>query len=708
MVTQHESAHERLRTEYAGSQSRVEALAIKADEHPELIEQIASLQEQIATESAAALSHQTSYQQLHEELDGAKTAMEAVQSVATASALETSQLSDKIVSLEGQLAAERETSTQHESECSHLSAEVAKVQEGLATVTQEQEMAAEHHRVKLAALERTHSEAVSKLIAEREKDLCEKLESQALEWQGQISTEREVAERASESKEALAQRAKIAEDESRQQAAEVARLLVELDAAKAECLATKAAADTASSVMETAEVALAAKAAEHKQLLNASNLAEQEGAALESAMATLSERVSTDAALRAAAEQQAAESSAALQDTQSEVAELQAQVELMAAEREELLEEHTLALGAAELDVEEAEKASVQAQEQLERIETEHTEAVQVGVKHELTVSELREQLQSAEASRAAVEEEARAHLDSATSAARVRIINSRAYCLPRRADRLLLLSNNAPWLQAHSDLQERMNALEAEHHQHLESTSSQAASSVAAAISEAQAAEEATVAVLRNEMAEMERRMAGEVADVARQAAERVTAAERRLQQSLAATAAANAEASELKKVVATMSVAGQTSRTVVGTPPAQRGPRKNAGSAGNGGSIGNGRSTPPGSMPVTDADDSLVKTQAKLAVSEEALKKARLEARVSFCARSWHLSLVVRACWLIAGCIVLAGVADETYWSSHRRRPRRYRTVWKQLRSWQVGRPRPVAAARSCGFLARRFITT
>lgn len=176
------------------------------------------------------------------------------------------------------------------------------------------------------------------------------------------------------------------------------------------------------------------------------------------------------------------------------------------------------------------------------------------------------------------------------------------------------------------------MQELESNHRVHLESTSSEAASSVAAAISEAQAAEEATVAALRSEMAEMERRMAGEVADVARQAAERVTAAERRLQQSLAATAAANAEASDLKKVLATMSEARQASRAVAGTPPQQRGPRKNAGSAGNGGSIGHGQSN-SGALPVTDADDSLVKTQAKLAVSEEALKKARLEARVSLC---------------------------------------------------------------------------
>lgn len=637
VVTQHESAHEQLRTEHASSQSRVEALAVKAGEHPELIEQIASLQEQIATESAAALSHQASCRQLQEELDGTRAATEAVQSVATASALETSQLSDKVVSLEGQLADERETSMQRESECSHLSAKIAKAQEGLATVTQEQEMAAEHHRVKLAALERTHSEAVLKLIAEHEKDLSGKLESQASEWKDQTSTAREAAERASESEEALSQRAKIAEEESRQQATEVARLLVELDAAKAECLTTKAAADTANSIMEQAEGALAAKAAEHKQLLDASNVAAQDGAALESAMSTLSERVSTDAALRVAAEQEAAERLAALQDAQSEVAELQAQAELMAAEREELVEEHKLALGAAELDVEEAEKASAQAQVQLETVQTEHTEAVEVGAKHESTVFELREQLQSAEASRAAVEEEARAHLESATSATRVRIDNSRAYCLALRAHHQVLASNCASCLQAHSDLQERMNALETEHHQHLESTSSHAASSVAAAISEAQAAEEATVAALRSEMAEMERRMAGEVADVARQAAERVTAAERRLQQSLAATAAANAEASELKKVLATMSGAGQTSRTVVGTPPAQRGPRKNAGSAGN----GNGKPSPPGAMPVTDADDSLVKTQAKLAVSEEALKKARLEARVSFCARCGLASL-------------------------------------------------------------------
>lgn len=189
------------------------------------------------------------------------------------------------------------------------------------------------------------------------------------------------------------------------------------------------------------------------------------------------------------------------------------------------------------------------------------------------------------------------------------------------------------------------MRALESAHQKHLQTTSSEAATSVAAAISEAQAVEQATVTALRSEMAEMERRMAGEVADVARQAAQRVTAAERRLQQSLSTTAAANAEAAELKKIVATMKEARHAAHAVAGTPPRQRGLRKSPGSAGNVGATGNGRPARSGSSPVTDADDSLVQTQAKLAVSEEALKKARSEARVSLCSTRIsraHCSLV------------------------------------------------------------------
>jgi hypothetical protein len=156
----------------------------------------------------------------------------------------------------------------------------------------------------------------------------------------------------------------------------------------------------------------------------------------------------------------------------------------------------------------------------------------------------------------------------------------------------------------------------------------------VAAAIGEAQAAEEATVAALRSEMVEMEHRMAMEVADVARQAAERVTAAERRLQQSLATTAAAQAEVSELKQVMASISEARQTAYAVAGTPPNQRGPRNSNSKSANPNSNGKGKGakqSPSGASPVTSADDSLVQTQAKLAISEEALKKARLEARVS-----------------------------------------------------------------------------
>ena len=154
----------------------------------------------------------------------------------------------------------------------------------------------------------------------------------------------------------------------------------------------------------------------------------------------------------------------------------------------------------------------------------------------------------------------------------------------------------------------------------------------MAAAIGEAQAAEEATVAALRSEMVEMEHRMAMEVADVARQAAERVTAAERRLQQSLATTAAAQAEVSELKQVMASISEARQTAYAVAGTPPNQRGPRNSKSANPNSNGKGKGaKQSPSGASPVTSADDSLVQTQAKLAISEEALKKARLEARVS-----------------------------------------------------------------------------
>ena len=398
---------------------------MKADEHPELSEQVASLREQIAAESEAALSHQASCRKLQEELEASRAATEAVQSVATASALETSQLSDKIASLEGQLATECETRSEHESECALLSTKVTKAQDDLATLTQEQEMAAEHHRVKLAALERTHSEAVSNLVAEHETNLSEKLQLQAQEWKDRVSDAREAAEHASGAEEVLAQRAEVAEDESRQQAAEVARLLRELDAVKAEAVASKAAADAANSSMETAEAALCAKEKEHSQLLTASQAAAEQGAALESAMSTLSERVSTDAALRATAEQEAAERQAALEDAQSEVVELKAQAELMVAEREELVEEHKLALGAAELDVAEAEKESAETQELLESVQTEHTEAVEVGAKHESTASELREQLQSAEMARTAAEKEARAYLERTTSAEQARTVDT-------------------------------------------------------------------------------------------------------------------------------------------------------------------------------------------------------------------------------------------------------------------------------------------
>ena len=57
-VTQHEAAHEQLRNDLAASQSRLEELAVKADEHPELTEQVAVLQEQITAESQASAAHE--------------------------------------------------------------------------------------------------------------------------------------------------------------------------------------------------------------------------------------------------------------------------------------------------------------------------------------------------------------------------------------------------------------------------------------------------------------------------------------------------------------------------------------------------------------------------------------------------------------------------------------------------------------------------
>jgi hypothetical protein len=107
--------------------------------------------------------------------------------------------------------------------------------------------------------------------------------------------------------------------------------------------------------------------------------------------------------------------------------------------------------------------------------------------------------------------------------------------------------------------------------------------------------------------------------------AAAEARASERRLQQSLATTANAQAQASELKKVVAAMSEAREAAHAVAGTPPSQRGAAAKAAKGTNGKVKSSG-----GASPVTSADDSLVQTQAKLAISEEALKKARLEARV------------------------------------------------------------------------------
>jgi chromosome segregation ATPase len=421
VVAGHASTREQMQSDLDASKTRMEVLEVTADEHTALSSHVVTLQEQIAAESAASAAHEASCHQLQKELDDNRAAVDAVQAVATASALETSELSDKIASLQEELAIERQAAGEHQTRSSDLSIEVAKVQEDLAKAAREQEMATEHHRVKLAALERTHSEAVSTLVVEHEENLSVELETQALELQNEVSIARDAAEHASETEQAVSLRAEKAEEESRQQAAEVGRLLKELEATRAECLALKAAADVANASREKTDAALAAKDEEHKKLLVASKVAAEEGAALESTMSTLSERVSTDSALRAAAEQEAAESSAALQEAQGEVAELKAQAELVAVGHAELVEEHKLALGAAELDVEEAERANVEAQAMLETVQTEYAAAVEAGASHESTASELQQQLESAESARLAAEEQAEAHMERATSAEQVR-----------------------------------------------------------------------------------------------------------------------------------------------------------------------------------------------------------------------------------------------------------------------------------------------
>ena len=581
-TTEHVSTRAQLEADLEASKARAAELLSEAGEQSELSEQITALQEQIAAEKATAEEHWNLSEALNEQLEDSRAAAEAVQSVATASALETSALSDQILSLQEQLAKEGDGKAEHQERSTVLSTELEKAQTDLAKIAREQEMDAEHHRVKLASLERAHSEAIAALASEHEDNLSVELETQSMAMQEEASTAQEAAERAAEGEQAHVQRADQAEEESRQQAAEVGRLLQELEAMNAECLAAKAIAAEAEASRGQAQAVLAEKAEEHQALVDASKLAAEEGAALESNMTALSDAVSTKDALRAAAEQQAAEHSAALEEAKAELAEFKAQAELTAAEHAEQVEDHKVSLSASELDVEEAEKAATEAQVLLEVVKTEHMAAKEAATSHGSAVSELQEQLATAVA-------------DLGAEAA------------------------------AHSELRQHVEGLEAVHSDNLANASAQAASSVAAAISYAQTGEKATSTALRREMTEMEERMAAEVADVARQAAERVTAAERRLQQSLATTANAQAQTSELKKVVAAMTEAREAAHAVAGTPPSQRGAAAKAAK----GSNGKGKSS-GGASHVRSADDSLVQTQAKLAISEDALKKARLEARV------------------------------------------------------------------------------
>ena len=461
---------------------------------------------------------------------------------------------DELLLLQEQMSKSAQSAAEHEARGTILSDKVAQAEAALQQMQREQEMASEHHRVKIAALDRTHSEAVSKLASSHESTVRDHA-SKVGRLESEVAAARASAERADVAAESHQEQTAAAFGESRQHALEVERLVRELQDSQAEGAAAKAATEAAQALLDT-------KALEYQALLAASSAAASEAGELDETMSELTARVKTEKEQRAVAERQAAEHLAALQHTENEVSVLSS-----------LVVEHKEAAREADLTSSEAKKSSAEA----DRVAAEMSRAL---AESQAALSELRRG-PTTDSTKTEGSQTAREPLDAGAS-------------------------------------------------------------------------DTDSAGLLRREMAEMEQRMASEVADIARQAAERVMAAEQRLQDTIAMASAAQEEAAELRSALEahneqdddadadagkeaslpseeTLSAAFQKSllATHTGgagrTEPASSTPVK-SGRASRTPAASGGQAEP---SPLK-ADDSLVTTQAKLAISEERLKQARLEARV------------------------------------------------------------------------------
>lgn len=473
---------------------------------------------------------------------------------------------DELLLLQEQLSKSAQSAAEHEARGTILSDKVAQAEAALQQMRREQEMASEHHRVKIAALDRTHSEAVSKLASSHESTARDHA-SKVGRLESEVAAARASAERADVAAESHQEQTAAAFGESRQHALEVERLVRELQDSQAEGAAAKAATEAAQALLDT-------KALEYQALLAASSAAASEAGELDETMSELTARVQTEKEQRAVAERQAAEHLDALQHTENEVSVLSS-----------LVVEHKEAARKADLTSSEAKKSSAEA----DRVAAEMSRAL---AESQAALSELR-----------------RGHTTDSTKT---------------------------------EDSQTAREPLDAG------------------------GSETDSAGLLRREMAEMEQRMASEVADIARQAAERVMAAEQRLQDTIAMASAAQEEAAELRSALEqahdeqdddadadagkearlpseeTLSAAFQKSLLATHTGGAGRTEAASStpvksGKASRTAAASGGQAEP---SPLK-ADDSLVTTQAKLAISEERLKQARLEARVraSFHQPPWHV---------------------------------------------------------------------
>ena len=356
-------------------------------------------------------------------------------------------------------------------------------------------------------------------------------------------------------------------------------------------------ASTQLAKIRESEAAMAAQACEIKELGIVSAEAAQSVASLEIARAELAARLGSEAVLRESLQRQVAEKNEQLgrseQTAQALRAESEEQLRKEASAAHERLAAEVEARTRAEREAVDAVSTLAKTELAAEEALKEQTAAAEIAQAHKKAREDLVMQLGTEAALRDALERQSQDYFQRAESAE----------------------------ASLHT-LEDKLSGAQRKHEAMLQSALRQAGAQVAEHRSDADAAE---CRVLRKEMADMQQEFRREMADAGKHAAEQVEKAERRMHRAVVV-----AEEAERRSVAArdeTTAVQNKLRSKAEGVrATARAGARERIETEWrpNGSNHKTAPSVGGGSV------EALVHTQAKLSVSEEALKKARHEARL------------------------------------------------------------------------------